>query len=82
MPGFSVLPEKGKGSPIDRLVLFCTIIAVTCVLGAHVLDLAGRSGALPMLAGAADKHQTVDYSTTATISRRANATNLNPCGQY
>jgi hypothetical protein len=83
MSGFSILPEKGKGSPIDRLVLFCTIIAISCVLGAHILDLMGKSGGLPTVSFVApDKHPGVDYSATATIPRRANATNLNPCGQY
>ncbi len=82
MSGFSSLPGKGKEAPIDRLVLFCALIAIGCVLGAHILDRLGQTVGLPMVTFVApDKHPGVDYSTTATIPRRANETNLNPCRQ-
>jgi hypothetical protein len=71
MSDFSQLPENREGSAIDRVALFCAVVSVACVLGAHALDRLAQAGAQPRGAVTAPG---VDYSPTGSIPR------LDPCG--
>ncbi len=74
--------EDNRGSAVDKVALFCAIVAILSVLGAHGLDMLAQNGTLPVIAfhhtGA---HPDVDYSATGSIPDDAERTRLNPCGQ-
>ncbi|HUO53237.1 MAG TPA: hypothetical protein VMU18_00745 [Rhodoblastus sp.] len=76
------LGENNRGSAVDKFALFCALVSVISVLGAHGMDKLAQSGSLPTIAFAhSGGHADVDYSTTASIPGRAARTQLNPCGQ-
>jgi hypothetical protein len=82
MSDFSRLPESNKGSALEKLALFCALLAVACVLGAHGMDKLAQNGGLPSISfNRGEQRPNIDYSATATIPHRAQSTNLNPCGQ-
>jgi uncharacterized protein YraI len=71
-------PDSRKASFFDKIALFSAVIALLCVLGAHVLDRMAQDGALSALSSARSGPG-IDYSGTASIGKPANVT-LNPCG--
>jgi hypothetical protein len=71
MSAFSQLPENKKGSAVDRVALFCALVSVVCVLGAHALDKLAHAGVATTPG--------VDYSSTGSIPWGA-APRLDPCG--
>jgi hypothetical protein len=81
MSEFSRLPERSPGPAFEKWAVFCGLLGLACVLGAHGMDKLAQSGSLPVISfnrpapGAG-----VDYSGTASIPHRAQSTNLNPCG--
>ncbi len=76
MSGFSSSPA------LDRLALFCALVTLVCVLGAHSMDQMAQNGELPKMSWvSAEKHMAVDHTATATISPRASSVAVNPCGQ-
>lgn len=76
MSPFSRLLRDEKGSVFDRFALICAVISIICVLGAHGMDKLAQNGGLP---GLFHSESGVDYSATASISRRAQDASLNPC---
>jgi len=76
---FSRLLNDDKGSVFDRFALICAGISVACVLGAHGMDRLAQSGNLPSIAFRPHESGGIDYSSTASIPRRAQDTSLNPC---
>ncbi len=82
MSEFSRLPESRTGSAFEKWALVCAVIAVISVLGAHGIDKIAENGDLPVISfnhGGAQPN--VDYSATASIPRRAQSTNLDPCNR-
>ncbi|MCI4680139.1 hypothetical protein K9U39_07045 [Rhodoblastus acidophilus] len=76
------LGESNRGSAVDRLALFCAVVSVVSVLGAHGLDKLAQNGDLPVIAFShSGARPDIDYSATASIPNRAARTQLNPCGQ-
>ena len=74
--------KDNRGSTVDTIALFCAIVAVLSVLGAHGLDILARNGDLPKIAFTrAGGHSDIDYSATGSIPDRAGRTELKPCGQ-
>jgi hypothetical protein len=72
--------KDDRGSTIDKIALFCAIVAIISVLGAHGLDMLAQNGALPVIAfHHAGGHPDVDYSATGSIPDRAERTQLSPC---
>ncbi|MGO8738908.1 hypothetical protein [Rhodoblastus sp.] len=71
-----------RGSAVDKIALFCAVVAVISILGAHGMDMLVKSGNLPRIAFIrGDGHSDIDYSATGSIPDRAGRTRLNPCGQ-
>jgi hypothetical protein len=82
MSAFSQQSENRKGSIVDKVALFCALVSVACVLGAHAMDKLAQSGGLPSVSfNRGGAYPNVDYSATATIPNRANANSVNPCGR-
>ncbi len=79
MSGFPFTRENGQGSALDRLALFCALVTLVCVLGAHGMDQLAQNGELRRISW--EKHPGFDHTTTATISSRASSVAVNPCGQ-
>ncbi len=81
----SVIKSFGKdnrGSTVDTVALFCAIVAVLSVVGAHGLDMLARNGDLPKIAFTrAGGHSDIDYGATGSIPDRAGRTGFKPCGQ-
>jgi len=81
MSGFSSSRESGRGSALDRLLLFCALLTLVCALGVHGVDRLTQDGELPALFFArVHKHPGVDQTATAAISLRGSSAVLNPCG--
>ncbi|WP_298352053.1 hypothetical protein [Rhodoblastus sp.] len=74
--------KDNRGSTVDTIALFCAVVAVLSVLGAHALDMLERNGDLPTIAFTrAGGHSGIDYSATGSIPDRAERTELKPCGR-
>lgn len=74
--------ENRKGSAVDKFALFCAVVSIVCVLGAHGMDKLAQAGALPLIAyGHTGQNGAIDYAPTASISGRAASSRLNPCGE-
>ncbi|WP_298424335.1 hypothetical protein [Rhodoblastus sp.] len=72
--------DSNRGSAVDKFALFCALVSVLGVLGAHGMDKLAQSGSLPMIAFVhPGDHPGIDYSATASIPARAARTQLNPC---
>lgn len=73
--------KNRRGSVVDKVVLYAAIVATACTLGAHAMDQLAASGYMPVISfnhpGASPG---VDYTATASIRDKAQATRLNPCG--
>jgi hypothetical protein len=70
--------ESRKGSIVDKIALGCALVSIACVLGAHAMDKLAQAGALPTISF--NHPGQIDYAPTASISHRAAASQLNPCG--
>ena len=64
-----------RGSIVDKVALFCAVVAVISVLGAHGMDMLAKSGDLPKIAfSRGDGQPDIDYSATGSIPDRAGRT--------
>jgi hypothetical protein len=80
MSAFSRFLKNRQGNVVDKVVLYSAIVAVLCTLGAHAMDDLGASGYLPMISfNWRNTNPGVDYTATASIPDRAQATHLDPC---
>jgi hypothetical protein len=70
-----------RGSTVDNIALFCAIVAVLSVVGAHGLDMLAKNGDLPRIAFTRAGHSDIDYSATGSIPDRAERTQIDPCGR-
>ncbi len=61
MSGFSSSPA------LDRLALFCALVTLVCVLGAHSMDQMAQNGELPKMSWAKMKNLTWDRSGSDAI---------------
>jgi hypothetical protein len=76
------LEENNFGSTVDKIALFCAVVAILSVLGAHGMDRLAQNGDLPVVAfNHTNGNPGVDYSATASIPDRAGRTRLSPCGE-
>lgn len=75
------LASNHKGSAVDKFALFCAVVSIVCVFGAHGMDRLAQNGALPLFAfHQANGQNAVDYAPTASIPGQAGKAQLNPCG--
>lgn len=75
------LASNYKGSAVNKFALFCAVVSIACVFGAHGLDKLAQSGSLSRFASrGASSPGAVDYSPTASIPGQAARVQLNPCG--
>lgn len=82
MSEFSRLPQDRTGSAFEKWALFCAVIAILSVLGAHGMDKLAENGDLPVISfnhGGAQPG--IDYSATASIPNRAQSTKPDPCNR-
>jgi hypothetical protein len=84
MSALSKLPENSEGSAVDKFALFCALVSILCVVGAHAMDRLAQKGALPSIsleraqsAPGVDRSG-VDYSATGSISAPGGV-RLDPC---
>ena len=69
-----------KGSAVDKFALFCAVVSIVCVFGAHGMDKLAQNGSLPTIAFASPGgHGAVDYAPTASIPGQVAKVQLNPC---
>ena len=69
-----------KGSAVDKFALFCAVVSIVCVFGAHGMDKLAQSGSLPTIAFASPGGRgAVDYAPTASIPGQVAKVQLNPC---
>lgn len=69
-----------KGSAVDKFALFCALLSIACVFGAHGMDKLAQNGTLPTLAfSSPGGHGAIDYAPTASIPGQVAKVQLNPC---
>jgi hypothetical protein len=72
--------SSSEGSAVDKFALFCAVVSIACVFGAHGMDKLARNGALPVVAFQRPAGQgAVDYTPTASIPGQASKVQINPC---
>lgn len=75
------LAEDCGGSAADKFALFCALVSIACVIGAHGLDKLAQLGGLPVFGSdRLGRTAAIDYAPTGSIAGRAAASQLNPCG--
>ena len=73
--------QDNRGSIADKVALYCAIVAILSVLGAHGLDMLAKNGDLPKIAFVRSGQPDIDYSATGSIPDRAGRTQIDPCGR-